>query len=154
MDWSVAVILYNIVIRNTYIPIHALTIMEKEELQNFVRKIFDADPQIVHLGIIDLEGNVLLDQSSAATTIMEPDPDRVAFYKQIGVRRNTREHFDEAYGKTDYIHIIREKMQQMILYLPETTIYATLERTMIPEEVKVAAQKIKLANSDILKTGI
>ena len=128
--------------------------MEKEELQNFAHKIFDADPQIVHLGIIDLEGNVLLDQSSAATTIMEPDPDRVAFYKQLGVRRNTREHFDEAYGKTDYIHIIREKMQQMILYLPKITIYATLERSMIPEEVKVAAQKIKLANSDILKTGI
>ena len=61
--------------------------MEKEKLQNFVRKIFDADPQIVHLGIIDLEGNVLLDQSSAATTIMEPDPDRVAFYKQLGVHR-------------------------------------------------------------------
>ena len=128
--------------------------MEKEELQNFAHKIFDADPQIVHLGIIDLEGNVLLDQSSSASAPMNPDPDRIAFYNQLGLRRNTREHFDDAYGKTDYIHLIREKMQQMILYLPKITIYTTLERSMTPEEVKVAAQKIKLLNSEALKTGI
>jgi len=85
---------------------------------------------------------------------MEPDPDRIAFYNQLGLRRNTREHFDEAYGKTDYIHITREKMQQMILYLPTITIYLTLEKSMIPEEVKVTAQKIKLLDSDIMKTGI
>ena len=128
--------------------------MVSENIQNLAKEIFNADPQIVHLGMIDLEGNVLLDQSSGATTIIEPDPDRVEFYKQLGVRRNTREHFDDAYGKTDYVHITREKMQQMILYLPKITIYATLEKSMIPEEVKVAAQKIKLLDSDILKTGI
>ena len=128
--------------------------MASEKIQRLVKEIFNVDPQIVHLGIIDLEGNVLLDQSSAASTPMEPDPDRMAFYKQLGVRRNTREHFDKAYGKTDYIHIIREKMQQMILYLPKITIYLTLEKSMIPEEVKVTAQKIKLLDSDIMKTGI
>ena len=125
--------------------------MESEQL---VKEIFNTNPQIVHLGLIDLEGNVLLDQSSAASAPMEPDPDRIEFYNQLGVRRNTREHFDEAYGKTDYIHIIREKMQQMILYLPKITIYLTLEKSMTPEEVKVAAQKIKFLNNDIMKSGI
>ena len=125
--------------------------MESEQL---AKEIFNADPQIVHLGLIDLEGNVLLDQSSAASAPMEPDPDRIKFYNQLGVRRNTREHFDEAYGKTDYIHIIREKMQQMILYLPKITIYLTLEKSMTPEEVKVTAQKIKFLNNDIMKSGI
>ena len=128
--------------------------MVDEKIQNLTKEIFNADPQIVHLGIIDLEGNVLLDQSSAASTPMEPDPDRIAFYNQLNLRRNTREHFDDAYGKTDYIHITREKMQQMILYLPKITIYLTLEKSMIPEEVKVTAQKIKLLDSDIMKTGI
>lgn len=128
--------------------------MVSEELQNFVKDVFNTDPQIIHLGIIDLEGNVLLDQSSASSTPMKPDSDRLEFYNQLGVRRNTREHFDEAYGKTDYIHIIREKMQQMILYLPNITIYVTLEKSMTPEEIKVTAQKIKLLNSNIIKTGI
>ena len=128
--------------------------MTLQELEQLAKEIFADDPQIVHLGIIDLEGNVLLDQSSAASSPMEPDPDRIAFYKQLDVRRNTREHFDDAYGKTDYIHIIREKMQQMILYLPKTTIYATLEKSMTPEEVKTAAQKIKFLDSDMMKSGI
>ena len=128
--------------------------MTSEEYERLAKEIFNADPQIVHLGLLDLKGNVLLDQSSAASAPMEPDPDRITFYNQLGVRRNTREHFDEAYGKTDYIHIIREKMQQMILYLPTITIYLTLEKSMTPEEVKVTAQKIKFLDNDIMKSGI
>ena len=121
------------------------------EPKQLAQEIFKADSQIVHLGIVDLEGKILLDQSSAASVPMEPDPDRVQFYNQIAGRRNNREHFDEAYGKTDYIHITREKMQQMILYLPEITIYLTLEKSMTPEEVKVVAQKIKFLENNIMK---
>ncbi|MGI9567680.1 MAG: hypothetical protein ACR2LL_11795 [Nitrosopumilus sp.] len=128
--------------------------MASEETEQLAAEIFNTDPQIVHLGLIDLEGNVLLDQSAAAKEPNEPDPDRVQFYNQLGVRRSTREHFDEAYGKTDYIHIIRERMQQMILYLPKITIYITLEKSMTPEEVKVTAQKIKFIDNDVMKTGI
>ena len=125
--------------------------MESELL---AKEIFNADPQIVHLGLMDLEGNILLDQSSAASAPTEPDPDRIEFYHQLDVRRNAREHLDEYYGKTDYVHIIREKMQQVILYLPKITIYLTLEKSMSPDEVKVVAQKIKFLDSDIMKSGI
>ena len=128
--------------------------MTSIESERLAKEIFNADPQIVHLGLIDLEGNVLLDQSSAASAPTEPDPDRIAFYHQLDVRRNAREHLDESYGKTDYVHIIREKMQQVILYLPKITIYLTLEKSMTPDEVKVAAQKIKFLDSDIMKSGI
>jgi hypothetical protein len=124
------------------------------ESERLAKEIFSADPQIVHLGLMDLEGNVLLDQSSAASTPMEPDPDRIEFYHQLDVRRSAREHFDEAYGKTDYVHVIREKMQQVILYLPKITIYLTLEKSMTPDEVKASAQKIKFLDSDIMKSGI
>jgi len=124
------------------------------ESERLAKEIFNADPQIVHLGLMDLEGNVLLDQSSAASTPMEPDPDRIEFYHQLDVRRSAREHFDEAYGKTDYVHVIREKMQQVILYLPKITIYLTLEKSMTPDEVKATTQKIKFLDSDIMKSGI
>jgi hypothetical protein len=123
-----------------------------EESKRLAKEIFNANRQIVHLGILDMEGNVFLDQSSAAISPNEPDSDRIMFYKQLGVRRNAREHFDDAYGKTDYIHINREKMQQLILYLPEITIYATLEKSMTPEEVKSAAQKIKFLHREIIKS--
>ena len=117
-------------------------------------EIFKADKKIIHQGLIDLEGNVLLDQSSAASKPMEPDPDRIKFYNQLNLRRHTREHFDDVYGKTDYIHITREKMQQMILYLPMITIYLTLEKSITPEEVKVAAQKIKFIDNKLIANAI
>lgn len=122
-------------------------------MKEFAKEVFDADSHIVHLGIINHDGNVLLDQSSAASSPMEPDPKRVEYYHQLDVRRNAREHFDQFYGKTDYIHIIREKMQQLILYLPDLTIYLTLERSTTPEEAKSVAQKIKFLDSDIMTSG-
>ena len=125
-----------------------------EEIKQLAYEIFNADPNITHQGIIDLEGNLLLDQSAAASEPTEPDPDRIAFYKQLSLRRSTREHFDDAYGKTEYIHIVRENMQQMILYLPKITIYLTLEKSITPDEAKAAALKIKLTSSKSVKDTI
>ena len=128
--------------------------MTSKEVEQLAVEVFKADPKIIHQGLIDLEGNVLLDQSSAATEPMEPDPDRIKFYNQLGVRRNSREHFDDVYGKTEYVHIIRENMQQMILYLPLITIYLTLEKTITPEEVKNTAQKIKFIDNEFITNAI
>ena len=125
-----------------------------EEIKLLADEIFNADPNIVHQGIIDLEGNLLLDQSAAASEPTEPDPDRIAFYKQLSLRRSTREHLDDAYGKTEYIHIVRENMQQMILYLPKITIYLTLEKSITPDEAKAAALKIRLTSSQSVKDTI
>ena len=128
--------------------------MVSKEVEQLANEIFKADPKIIHQGLIDLEGNVLLDQSSAATEPMEPDPDRIKFYNQLSLRRNSREHFDDVYGKTEYVHIIRENMQQMILYLPTITIYLTLEKTITPEEVKNTAQKIKFIDNEFITNAI
>jgi len=129
-------------------------VLRSKEVEQLASEVFKADTKIVHQGLIDLEGNVLLDQSSAASKPMEPDPDRIKFYKQLNLRRDTREHFDDVYGKTDYVHITREKMQQMILYLPMITIYLTLERSITPEEVKIAAQKIKFIDNELIANAI
>ncbi len=128
--------------------------MGSTELEQLAVEIFKTEPKIVHLGLIGLDGNVILDQSSAATEPSKPDPDRVEFYSQLDVRRHGREHFDEVYGKTEYIHIIRENMQQMILYLPMITVYATLEKSITPEEVKSAALKIKFIDDEFITNAI
>ncbi len=128
--------------------------LTSEEIKLLANEIFNADPNITHQGIIDLEGNLFLDQSASASEPTEPDPDRIAFYKQLSQRRSTREHLDDAYGKTEYIHIVRENMQQMILYLPKMTIYLTLEKSITPDEAKAAALKIKLISSESIKDTI
>ena len=128
--------------------------LASNEVKQLAAEIFNTDQNIVHQGIIDLEGHVLLDQSSSASEPMEPDPDRIKFYNQIGQRRINREYFDDSYGKTEYVHIIRENMQQMILYLPMITIYLTLEKSITPEEVKAAALKIKFIGNEFITNEI
>ena len=128
--------------------------MVAPEIEKLADEVFKADPKIIHVGLIDLEGHVLLDQSSAASTPTEPDTDRIMFYYQVGLRRSRREHFDNFYGKTEYVHIVREKMQQMMLYLPLITIYLTLDKSVTPDEVKIIAQRIESIDSNAITDAI
>lgn len=128
--------------------------MTTKEITQLGYEVFKTDPKIKHLGLIDLEGHILLDQSSATSVPNEPDTDRIMFYYQVGLRRSRREHFDNFYGKTEYIHIVREKMQQLILYLPLITIYLTLDVTTVPDEVKTIAQKIESVDSNFIVNAI
>jgi len=125
-----------------------------EKIQKLASQIFKIDPLIKHLGLIDLEGRILTDQSSASSVPIEPDEDRVMFYYQVGLRRGRREHFNDVYGQTEHIHIIREKMQQIVLYLPMITVYLTVDRSMNSEGVSQLAEKIKKIDSKILNDAI
>jgi len=125
-----------------------------EKIQKLASQIFKVEPLIQHLGLIDLEGHILTDQSSLSSVPNEPDEDRIMFYYQVGLRRGKREHFNDMYGMTEYIHIIREKMQQMILYLPMITVYLTLDRCMTPDGVAELAKKLRNLDSKLLNDVI
>ncbi len=128
--------------------------MVNEKIQKLASQIFKVDPLIQHLGLIDLEGQILTDQSSASSVPIEPDDDRIMFYYQVGLRRGRREHFNDVYGATEYIHIIRKKIQQIVLYLPMITIYLTVDKQMTPDEVGQLAEKIKNLDSKLLSDAI
>ena len=129
-------------------------VLINEKIQKLASQIFKTDPLIQHLGLIDLEGHLLTDQSSASSVPNEPDEDRVMFYYQVGLRRGRREHFNDAYGMTEHVHITREKMQQLILYLPIITVYLTLDRSMTPNNVAQLAEKIRNLDSKLLSDAV
>ena len=124
--------------------------MVSQEIRRLASEIFKADSQIVHLGLIDLEGHILIDQSSLSSEPYEPDKDRMMFYYQVGLRRSRREHFNDAYGLTQYIHIVREKMQQLILYIPMLTVYLTVDKDLSPDRIAQIAKKIQNIDKKIL----
>ena len=128
--------------------------MVSAEIKALASEIFKIDSQIIHLGLIDLEGHVLLDQSSASPEPLDPDTDRVLFYYQVGLRRSRREHFNNTYGKTEYVHVMREKMQQLILYLPLITVYLTIDKSVSPDRIARIAQNITNINKAILDSAI
>ena len=104
--------------------------------------------------MIDLEGHLLTDQSSDSSIPNEPDEDRVMFYYQVGLRRGRREHFNDVYGMTEHVHITREKMQQLILYLPMITVYLTLDRSMTPNDVVQLAEKLRNLDLKLISDAI
>ena len=128
--------------------------MVSQEIRKVASEIFKLDPQIIHLGLIDLEGHVLIDQSSMSSEPLEPDKDRMMFYYQVGLRRSRREHFNDTYGLTQYVHIVREKMQQLILYLPMITVYLTLDKDLSPERISQIAKKVQNIDQKILDDAI
>jgi len=132
----------------------AFFILVNEKIQKLASQIFKVTPLIQHLGLIDLEGHLLTDQSSASSVPNEPDENRVMFYYQVGLRRGRREHFNDVYGMTEHVHIIRKKMQQLILYLPMITVYLTLDRSMTPNDVASLAEKLRNLDSKLLNDAV
>ena len=129
-------------------------LLVNEKIQKLASQIFKVDPLIQHLGLIDLEGHILTDQSSASSVPIEPDEDRIMFYYQVGLRRGRREHFNDVYGMTEYVHIVREKMHQIILYLPMITLYLTLDRSMTSDQITCLVEKLKNLDSKLLNNAI
>jgi len=128
--------------------------LNNEKIQKLASQIFKVDPLIQHLGLIDLEGHIMTDQSSASSIPNEPDEDRVMFYYQVSLRRGRREHFNDVYGMTEHVHITREKMQQLILYLPMITMYLTLDRSMAPDGIAQLAEKLRNLDSKLLNDAV
>lgn len=128
--------------------------MVTKEMKDLIHEIFSTDPRIQRAAIIDLEGNVLIDQLSDSPNPLEINDKLIMFYYQIGLRRSRREYFNDEYGPVSYVHIIREKMQQMTLYLPMITIYLTIDKEVSPEDVSQIANKIKDLNKDLISTAL
>jgi len=119
-------------------------------INELAEHIFEIHSGIEHLGLIDLEGHVALDKAATANTPNDPDRDRVLFYYQVSSRRNRREHFDDAYGKTTYIHIMREKMQQLMVYIPMFTVYLTINHAVNQDEIAIIAQSLHNIDHEII----
>jgi len=123
--------------------------MTTNEIRELAKHIFQIHSGIEHLGLIDLEGHVVLDQSAQSSSPNDPEGDRILFYYQVSSRRNRREHFDDVYGKTTYIHIMREKMQQLMIYIPMFTVYLTVSHEVNQDEIAIISQRIHNIDHEI-----
>ena len=123
--------------------------MTTNEIRELAEHIFEIHSGIEHLGLIDLEGHVVLDQSAQSSSPNDPEGDRILFYYQVSSRRNRREHFDDVYGKTTYIHIMREKMQQLMIYIPMFTVYLTVSHEVNQDKIATISQRIHNIDHEI-----
>ena len=112
-----------------------MVIVDSKKFEGFSKEIFKLNVNIKYFALIDLEGHIIAENSKSSMSFVETDADRIMFYHQIGTRRTKREDFDDVFGETSYIHIQRKKIQQLIVYLPATTIYLMIDNKTKPDKM-------------------
>ena len=112
-----------------------MALVDSKKFENFSKEIFKLNINIKYFALIDLEGHIIMENSKSSMSFVETDADRIMFYHQIGTRRTKREDFDDVFGETSYIHIQRKKIQQLIVYLPATTIYLMIDNKTKPDKM-------------------
>ncbi len=112
-----------------------MVLVDTKKFEDFSKQVFKLNVNIKYFALIDLEGHIIIENSKSSTSVGETDADRIMFYHQIGTRRTKREDFDDVFGETSYIHIQRKKIQQLIVYLPATTIYLMIDNKTKPDKM-------------------
>ena len=112
-----------------------MVLVDSKKFEDFSKEIFKLNVNIKYFALIDLEGRIIAENSKSSMSFVETDADRIMFYHQIGTRRTKREDFDDVFGETSYIHIQRKKIQQLIVYLPATTIYLMIDNKAKPNKM-------------------
>lgn len=114
---------------------YTMALVGSKKFEDFSKEIFKLNVNIKYFALIDLEGHIIAENSKSSMSFVETDADRIMFYHQIGTRRTKREDFDDVFGETSYIHIQRKKIQQLIVYLPATTIYLMIDNKAKPNKM-------------------
>ncbi len=112
-----------------------MVLVGSKKFEDFSKELFKLNVNIKYFALIDLEGRIIAENSKSSMSFVETDADRIMFYHQIGTRRTKREDFDDVFGETSYIHIQRKKIQQLIVYLPATTIYLMIDNKTKPDKM-------------------
>lgn len=114
---------------------YTMVLVGSKKFEDFSKELFKLNVNIKYFALIDLEGRIIAENSKSSMSFVETDADRIMFYHQIGTRRTKREDFDDVFGETSYIHIQRKKIQQLIVYLPATTIYLMIDNKTKPDKM-------------------
>ena len=113
------------------------------ELVDIIEDIINLDPKMRFVGIIDLDGNIVESIIKSGKTSLESQKEEEHFCKQVAQRRKMRKSFDNSLGKVRYVHVEREKVTQMVVYVKKFTVYFTMEPEMTIEDKLKIVNKIK-----------
>ena len=102
-----------------------LLVTDFDKISNEVLAI---DEAMRYFGITDPEGNIVYNKmKKGKTSLTSPDKES-RFAVDLSIVKNIQGVFDEQLGKVISIHMIREKLHQLIYYVGDLVVYVTCER--------------------------
>ena len=108
-----------------------------------IEDIIDLDPQMRFAAIINSKGNIVEGIIKEGKHSLKSQKEEEHFCKQVATRRKMREEFDASLGKVRYVHVEREKLTQIVIYIKKYIVYFTMEPELPIDDKLTIITKVK-----------
>ena len=98
-----------------------------ENMNELVDKILQISHSFRFVGIVDNNKNTLFSKMAKDKISMVTDAEEEKFAVDLQRIQKIHDEFNDKLGRVTFLHIIREKVQQMIYHVNSITIYATFD---------------------------
>ena len=119
------------------------------ELIDVVEDILDLDPNMRFAAILDLDGQILESIMKQQKTSLESQKQLEQFCLDAAKRRDMREQFNDSLGRVRYVHVERENVTQITVYLKNNTIFVTMEPELSNDRKLELVNKIKSITAEL-----
>ncbi len=123
--------------------------MMELELIDVVEDILDLDPNMRFAAILDLDGQILESIMKQQKTSLESQKQLEQFCLDAAKRRDMREQFNDSLGRVRYVHVERENVTQITVYLKNNTIFVTMEPELSNDRKLELVNKIKSITAEL-----
>lgn len=106
-------------------------------------EILAIDEVMRYVGITDLKGSIVYSKMKKGKTSLKNQEQERKFATDLSTIKRMQGIFDESLGKITLIHMIREKLHQLIYYVNGLMVYVTCERNVDDHHLLQIEKKIK-----------
>ena len=93
-------------------------------------EILAIDEVMRYVGFTDLKGSIVYNKMKEGKTSLKNQEQERKFSTDLSTIKKMQGTFDESLGKVTLIHMIREKIHQLIYYVNGLMVYVTCERNV------------------------
>ena len=93
-------------------------------------EILAIDEVMRYVGFTDLKGSIVYNKMKEGKTSLKNQEQERKFSTDLSTIKKMQGIFDESLGKVTLIHMIREKIHQLIYYVNGLMVYVTCERNV------------------------
>ena len=102
-------------------------VSNSNNLVELAEKIIQLNTKMRFVAFIDSQGNIVEGIMKTGKTSLQSQKDEENFCRQVAQRRAMRKEFDVKLGPVKYVHVEREFVTQLVIYVSKFTIFATVE---------------------------
>ncbi len=101
--------------------------MKNLKFDKITDQILSLGNEMRYVRIIDNKGQFVTDKIKKGKTLLQNNEGLGKFSSDLPIMKKMQQLFDEALGRTIFMHIVREKVHQFVYYADNLIFYVTCE---------------------------